>query len=192
VAAGAGAAVAGAVPVDRGAGVAAVGWAKVVSVAANSVPVISVPALASTVVGGAVDVVVDSGTSPVVVGAVVVAPVVAGATVVLVAAAAATASCCACCLVAVAAASAWAIRAAPPSVAEMLAPATVIFEAKAVDGRRRRISATRLHRQHEQRQGGSEQHGHRRRPAEGAPRQCPRGRVHHGVGSAHASVSAGR
>jgi hypothetical protein len=181
--------VAGDVPVGRGAGVAAVGWAKVVSVAANSVPesVVPetvVPVLASTVVVGAADVVLDSGTPVVVVVAVVV-----GAAVVLVAAAAAIA---ACCLAAVATASAWAIRAAPPSVAEMLAPATVIFDARAVDERRRRISATRLHRQHEQRQGGCEQHSHRRRLPEGAPRLCPRGRVHHGVGSAHASVSAGR
>jgi hypothetical protein len=102
------------------------------------------------------------------------------------------ASCWAACLADAAAASAWAMRAAPPRVAEMLAPATVIFEAKPMMGRRRRISATCLQGQDEQREGGGEQDRQCSGLPEGTPQVRPRCRFRRCINSVHASVSAGR
>jgi hypothetical protein len=179
------------VPVVLGAGVAAVGWANVVSVAARSMLVAAgstvVGALLSGEVDGVAVVAVDALTDEV--GA---SATGAGAITVSAGAAAAGAVCCAACLADVAAASAWAMRAAPPRVAEMLAPATVIFEAKPMMGRRRRISATCLQGQDEQREGGGEQDRQCSGLPEGTPQVRPRCRFRRCINSVHASVSAGR
>jgi hypothetical protein len=187
------------VPVDRGAGVAAEGWAKVVSVAARSMLVAAgsmvVGALLSGEVDGVAVVAVDAltdevGASATGAGAITVS---AGAAATEVAAGASSgASIWAACLADAAAASAWAMRAAPPRVAEMLAPATVIFEAKPMMGRRRRISATCLQGQDEQREGGGEQDRQCSGLPEGTPQVRPRCRFRHCINSVHASVSAGR
>jgi hypothetical protein len=116
----------------------------------------------------------------------------AGAITVSAGAAAAGASSWLACLADAAAASAWAMRAAPPRVAEMLAPATVIFEAKPMMGRRRRISATCLQGQDEQREGGGEQDRQCSGLPEGTPQVRPRCRFRRCINSVHASVSAGR
>jgi hypothetical protein len=179
------------VPVVLGAGVAAVGWANVVSVAARSMLVAAgstvVGALLSGEVDGVAVVAVDALTDEV--GA---SATGAGAITVSAGAAAAGAVCCAAYLADVAAASAWAMRAAPPRVAEMLAPATVIFEAKPMMGRRRRISATCLQGQDEQREGGGEQDRQCSGLPEGTPQVRPRCRFRRCINSVHASVSAGR
>ena len=185
------------VPVVRGAGVAAVGWANVVSVAARSMLVASGATVAGAlpsgeVVDGGAVVEVDALTDEVGASAAAGAGTITVSAGAAAAGAAAGASCWAACLADTAAASAWAMRAAPPRVAEMLAPATVIFEAKPMMGRRRCISATCLQCQDEQRQGGGEQHCYRCSLPKGALQIGSRSWFRRCINSVHASLSAGR
>jgi hypothetical protein len=172
--------------------VAAEGWAKVVSVSSAVVALTAgstgvAPELVGSPALGAAAMVVAAGSLPTVGSVVaVVAVVAAGST------AAGAVACVAAAFAAVAAASASAIMTAPPSVADTLIPAMVIFDASAVFGRRLgRMSAARLQSQYEHRHRRSEYRCQADHPCRDATGSCPHG-GRRGFSSMHGSPSAGR